>query len=149
MNSEVWLSGLGGAILVFMVGMPREWWRNRRERGALYRLLAAEIEHNTGVCSDIEENPNWISSPALALLTTETWTSVRDRAAQLFPKEKFHSTLFYYMTLQTLLSAAKIDEQADQHPDRSAYEEEWREMLVSQAKAYKCLGGDSLLHAED
>jgi uncharacterized protein YjiS (DUF1127 family) len=30
---------------VFLLGVVREWWRNKQERRGLLRLLLAEIEH--------------------------------------------------------------------------------------------------------
>ncbi len=33
MSLEILLSGLIGALLVFLLGLLREWWRNEQERG--------------------------------------------------------------------------------------------------------------------
>ena len=51
----VLLSGFLGALLVFVLGAAREWWRNERERRGLLRLLLAEIEHNDEVIRTIAE----------------------------------------------------------------------------------------------
>ena len=40
---SVLLSGIVGALLVFLLGLAREWWRDERERRGLLVLLLAEI----------------------------------------------------------------------------------------------------------
>ena len=65
MSPKVLLFGLVGALLVFVLGALREWWRNERERRGLLRLLLAEIEHNAEVVRTIWESgkPSLIGSP--------------------------------------------------------------------------------------
>ena len=48
------LSGAVGAMIVFVLGALREWWREERE--GLLRLLLAEIDHNAQVEHTIGEN---------------------------------------------------------------------------------------------
>ncbi len=49
------LSGLLGALAVFILGWLREWWRNEREQRSLLLLLLAEMEHNTEVIQTVSE----------------------------------------------------------------------------------------------
>ena len=52
---EFLLSGLIGGLLVFILGVAREWWRDEQERRGLLTLLLAEIEHNGGVIRTVSE----------------------------------------------------------------------------------------------
>src|SRR3712207_1308457 len=91
MSPEVLLSGLVGALLVFVLGALREWWRNERERRGLLRLLLAEIEHNAEVVRTVWESgkPSLIGSPNIRLMTSRTWRDTQARAAQLLPDDLF------------------------------------------------------------
>jgi hypothetical protein len=64
---DVLLSGLVGALLVFVLGIVREWWRNEREWRGLLRLLLAEIKHNAEIVERTRytEKPReeWIAVP--------------------------------------------------------------------------------------
>ena len=45
------VAALASALLVFVLGIACEWWRNERERRGLLRRLLAEIEHNAELLS--------------------------------------------------------------------------------------------------
>jgi hypothetical protein len=69
------VSGLVGAVLVFLLGVIREAWRNDREKLGVQRLILAEIKHNVEVVRTIEERGrDLIASPDfLPSMRTETW----------------------------------------------------------------------------
>lgn len=90
MTTDVLLAGLGGALLVFLLGLFREWWREERE-GLLW-LLLAEIDHNAEVERTIGEG-TWdlLSSEEFPKVSTDTWRDVEGRAAALLPDDLFAS----------------------------------------------------------
>jgi len=52
---EFLVLGLIGALVVFILGVAREWWRDEQERRGLLTLLLAEIEHNGEVIRTVPE----------------------------------------------------------------------------------------------
>jgi hypothetical protein len=100
------LSGFVGALIVFVLGVFREWWRNEQERRGILRLLWAEIDHNAEVVRTIadrrgERPADWIGHPDLPSLKAETWRGLQGRAAALLPNELTRSLLDYYAPLET------------------------------------------------
>ena len=80
---ETLLPGLAGALLAFMLGVVREWWRNEQERRGLLRILLGEIEHNDEVVRTIarrkgEQAVDWLVTPDLQSLKVETWRDLRE-----------------------------------------------------------------------
>lgn len=101
----VLLSGLVGALLVFLLGVAREWWRNEQERRGLLLLLKSEIAHNAELVGLIRESgAGFAKQPDIVALKTETWRETRARAAQLLPAEIVEALDAYYSQLETLLS---------------------------------------------
>lgn len=72
MTLELLFSGVVGALIVFVLGLLREWWREEREREGLLRLLLAEIDHNAEVVRTIrEETWDLLSSRDFRLVRTD------------------------------------------------------------------------------
>jgi hypothetical protein len=109
------LSGFLGALIVFVVGAAREWWRNERVRRGVLRLLLAEIKHNEIVIGAIRDSGTSLpTSPYLDALKTQTWDESREAAAGL-PPELLNALVSYYEPLEifrTLRSLPDLD------PDR-------------------------------
>ena len=104
-----------GALLVFGLGVLREWNRNTLERQGLLRLLLSEIEHNAELVDQIRD-AKWGSmlSPDVTAMKTETWRAARTRVAQLLPLELLKDLDCYYSLLETmlvLLSLSRKDEE--------------------------------------
>jgi hypothetical protein len=124
-NGTPWalLSGFAGALLVFVLGIVREWWRNERERRGLLRLLLAEIEHNAVVVNTIAERRgqrtlDWIGHPDLPSMKAETWRDVRDKAAALFPSDLLEAVNGYYSPLETSLTLLRFPDAMSDSADR-------------------------------
>jgi hypothetical protein len=120
------LSGFLGALLVFVLGVAREWWRNERERRGLLRLLLAEIEHNAEVVRTIAERlrrefpvEDLIGHPDFPTLKTRTWVGVRGRAAALLPSGLLAELDGYYSPLETLLTLAGFSDMASDSYSRT------------------------------
>lgn len=114
---EVLLSGFLGALLVFLLGALREWWRNERERRGLLRLLLAEIEHNGEVVRTVWESgkPSLVGSPNIRLMTARTWRETQARGAQLLPNELFGELDVYYSLLERLLTLLNFRDMGREH----------------------------------
>jgi hypothetical protein len=129
---EVLLSGLIGALLVFLLGVLREWWRDERERRGLMRLLLAEVRQNTEtteltVASIRDEHPATVRDfPAINM---EVWSDVRARATQLFPADLFEVLDRYYTPLQTLMTLPRLREFPDLYFD--SFMEAYRQGAVA------------------
>lgn len=119
MSSDVLLAGSIGALVVFLLGIFREWWREEREREALLRLLAAEIEHNAEVFRIIGE-ATWdlLSSPDFRLLTTKTWHDLQGRAGALLPSGLTVVLNGYYSSLQTLQTLQAFEHRSEERMAR-------------------------------
>ncbi len=99
------LSGLSGALIVFFLGVGREWWRNDRERLGLLRLLLAEVERNAEVVTSARKGEQVsLTSADLPHMKLETWRAVRGRVAQLAPRGLTETLNNYYSALDTLLT---------------------------------------------
>jgi hypothetical protein len=119
-NADVLLAGFGGALLVFLLGALREWWREEREREGLLRLLLAEIDHNDEVARTIgETRDDLLGSPDFPSMTTETWRDVQGRAAALLPDDLATALNDYYSALQTLLTLLTFDDLINQRTNRA------------------------------
>ena len=98
------LSGLIGALAVFILGWLREWWRNERERRGLLRLLSSEIQHNSIVAEIVRDSgKSLLSSPAASSMTAETWRESRESALSL-PPDLLEDLDDYYRPLEILLT---------------------------------------------
>lgn len=101
---EILASGLLGAILVFILGWLREWYRNERERRGLLRLLSSEIQHNAVVAETIHDSgQSLLSSPASSSMTAKTWRESRE-SAQSLPPALLENLDAYYRPLEILLT---------------------------------------------
>jgi hypothetical protein len=120
MSAWALVSGLVGALLVFILGVIREVWRNNREKLGLLRLLLAEVEHNVEVSRTIEERQrDVLDSPDFPhSIHTETWRNVRTTAAGLLPKVLWDVLNEYYSPLQTLLTLLQFDKSVSDRADR-------------------------------
>lgn len=111
---SVLLSGLLGALLVFVLGVIRELWRESRELFGLLRLLLTETRHNEEVIHTIAErlptydpdepssfqHENLMGHDDFGLLRTAVWDRLQARAASLLPRGLFVETESYYSVLQ-------------------------------------------------
>jgi hypothetical protein len=114
MSPEVLLSGLFGALLVFLLGVLREWWRNEQERRGLLILLLTEISHNGEVIRTVQDriNPDQamedlIGHPHFSTQKVRTWDNVQERAAALLPDDLMAALDEYYAPLETLLTLVR------------------------------------------
>jgi hypothetical protein len=100
MSLGVLLAGALGALLVFFLGVLREWWREEQKRRWLLCLLRAEINHNEIVIKVIAESGSSLeTSPYLDNLKTETWDESRGAASGL-PTELLNDLNGYYEPLE-------------------------------------------------
>jgi hypothetical protein len=84
MSLDVLLAGALGALLVFFLGVLREWWREEQERRGLLILLLAELEHNAEVIRTIYDRmdpgqamEDLIAHPHFANQKAKTWGAYR------------------------------------------------------------------------
>ena len=117
------LSGFLGALIVFVVGVFREWWRNEQERRGLLRLLRAEIDHNIEVVRTVSERRGerpvgWIGHPDLPSIKAETWREVQARVAALLPIDLTNALLDYYAPLETSRTLLRFQNVANDAADR-------------------------------
>jgi len=102
---KVLLSGVLGALLVFLLGIFREWWRNEQERRGLLRLLLSEVRHNAELVALVRKSGDGtIRLTDIAAMKAEVWRESRARAARLLPPEMLLDLDSYYSRLETLLS---------------------------------------------
>ena len=102
---KVLLSGVLGALLVFLLGIFREWWRNEQERRGLLRLLLSEVRHNAELVALVRKSGDGtIKLTDIAAMKAEVWRESRARAARLLPLEMLLDLDSYYSRLETLLS---------------------------------------------
>ena len=111
----VLLSGALGALLVFVLGVVREWWRNEQERRGLLLLLRAEIEHNAEVIRTISDRMNpdqamedLIGHPHFSTQKARTWDNVQESAAALLPDDLMTTLEAYYAPLENLLTLVRF-----------------------------------------
>lgn len=114
MRSEVLLSGLVGALLVFCLGLVRESWRNGRERQGLLRLVLAEMRHNQlvlyrtyGDISAVSESAAHEAMTLTKLFQVAAWEDTRVRLAQLLPSEAFTHLSSHYGNLQHIVDSVQ------------------------------------------
>jgi hypothetical protein len=123
---EFLLSGLIGGLLVFILGVAREWWRDEQERRGLLTLLLAEIEHNGEVIRTVSERvreggpiEDLIGHPNFETLKMRTWRDVQRRAAALLPSDLMEALDSYYSPLETLLTLAGFPNMVSDSFDRT------------------------------
>ena len=126
MSPEVLLSGLFGALLVFLLGVLREWWRNEQERRGLLILLLTEISHNGEVIRTVQDriNPDQamedlIGHPHFSTQKVKTWDNVQETAAALLPDDLMAALDEYYAPLETLLTLVRFPNMASDSFDRT------------------------------
>jgi hypothetical protein len=106
---KVLLSGVLGALLVFLLGIFREWWRNEQERRGLLRLLLSEVRHNAELVALVRKSgEETIRLTDIAAMKAEIWRESRARAARLLPPEMLLDLDSYYSRLETLLSLRRL-----------------------------------------
>jgi hypothetical protein len=116
-SPDVLLSGAVGALIVFVLGALREWWREERE--GLLQLLTAEIEHNAEVERTVGETTrDLLSEENFRKLSTVTWRELQGRAAALLHDDLFVALNGYYSALQTLLTLLSFEDRASQRTNR-------------------------------
>jgi hypothetical protein len=119
-TTEVLLSGAVGALIVFLLGAFREWWREEREREGLLRLLLAESDHNAEVIRTIGEGTDdLLGSEDFTKVSTDTWRDVQGRAAALLPDDLFATLNVYYSPLQTLLTLRAFENSVSEREVRA------------------------------
>ena len=120
MSAWALVSGLVGAVLVFLLGIIREAWRNRREKLGVLWLLLAEIRHNAEVVRSIEERgQDLIASADFPFsMRTDTWRDLRKTAARLLPDNLRQALNDYYSPLQTLLTLLQFENRVNDRADR-------------------------------
>ena len=126
MSLDVLLAGALGALLVFFLGVLREWWREEQERRGLLILLLAELEHNAEVIRTIYDRMNpgqamedLIAHPHFANQKAKTWEGVQERAAALLPDDLMAALQEYYAPLEALLTLVHFPSMASDSFDRT------------------------------
>jgi hypothetical protein len=115
-------SGLVGAVLVFLLGWWREWWRNERKPRGLLLLLLAEIKHNEIVIAAIQDSGTPLpTSPYLEHLKTETWAQSREIATD-FPPELLRALISYYEPLEIFRTLKSLPPPDPNRPAQSVRE---------------------------
>jgi hypothetical protein len=117
-------------LLVFVLGVLREWWRDEQERRGLLILLLAEIEHNAEVVRTIEDRmhrdqamEDLIGHPNFSTQKADTWDNVQQRAAALLPGDLMAALNGYYSPLETLLTLIRFANMVSDSFDRTLREE--------------------------
>ena len=123
---DVLFGGVFGALLVFLLGLLREWWRNEQERRGLLILLLAEISHNGEVIRTVQDriNPDQamedlIGHPHFLTQKVKTWDNVQERAAALLPDNLMAALDEYYAPLETLLTLVRFPNMVSDSFDRT------------------------------
>jgi len=87
-------------------------------------LLAAEIDHNAEVLRSVADRRgddrviDWMGSPDLPSLKTDTWRDVRGRVATLMPNVLTEELNSYYSPLEILLTLLIFQDAAVDSGDR-------------------------------
>jgi hypothetical protein len=103
------LSGLISALVVFVLGVYREWRRAVRERRGLVRLVHAEIKRNHSILSKFKSPYTdsfnvYVINVHLRHVRTDDWDRSKVRLAQLIAKsERFAALNDYYDRLAYLV----------------------------------------------
>jgi hypothetical protein len=112
---DVLLAGVLGALLVFFLGVLREWWREEQERRGLLILLLADLEHNAEVIRTIYDRMDpgqameeLTAHPHFANQKAKTWEGVQERAAALLPDDLMEALQEYYAPLEALLTLVRF-----------------------------------------
>ena len=107
-------SGVVGALLVFVLGILRQEWRDDREGVGILRLLLAEVEYNVAVVQTLEY---WRTADVVSIdmrllphMKAEVWRDVRVRAAQLLPKELTATLNDHYSPLDNVIAIREVQE---------------------------------------
>jgi hypothetical protein len=127
---DVLLAGVLGALLVFFLGVLREWWREEQERRGLLILLLADLEHNAEVIRTIYDRMDpgqameeLTAHPHFAIQKAKTWEGVQERAAALLPDDLMEALQEYYAPLEALLTLVRFPTMASDGFDRTLREQ--------------------------
>jgi hypothetical protein len=103
------LSGAVGALSIFLLGVLREMWRQRRERIALMTLVYLEVVHNERILDRIQRGQNYTKKAAQAQgLRQDTWEQNRSRLTQLEDGRIVDYLATYYTVLSTFVNLAPL-----------------------------------------
>jgi hypothetical protein len=106
------LSGAVGALSIFLLGIIRDMWRQRRERIALMTLVHLEIVHNERILNRIhsqEEQRAYDKRAALVKgLRQDAWEQNRARLTQLEDGRIVDYLATYYTALSTYVNLASV-----------------------------------------
>jgi hypothetical protein len=106
------LSGAVGALSIFLLGVIRDMWRQRRERIALMTLVHLEIVHNERILNRIhvqEEQRAYDKRAALVKgLRQDAWEQNRTRLTQLEDGRIVDYLATYYTVLSTFVSLSSL-----------------------------------------
>jgi hypothetical protein len=96
------LSGLIGALGVFLLGIIREMRRKRRVLRGLARLVHTELTRNNLTLKLLYGQPTRALTDLTAGLNMDTWESARVQMAEVMPADDLGSIAYYYLYLQEL-----------------------------------------------
>jgi len=80
MNEEVWLSGLGGAIITIVLSKINEWIRFRNSRKTLYQAIFAECQYNLGIVNEMLDG--MLKGATFKRMSVEFFKEMRLQAVQ-------------------------------------------------------------------
>jgi hypothetical protein len=106
------LSGAVGALSIFLLGVIRDMWRQRRERIALMTLVHLEIVHNERILNRIhvQEGQRAYDKRAALVkgLRQDAWEQNRTRLTQLEDGRIVDYLATYYTVLSTFVSLSSL-----------------------------------------
>ena len=98
----VLLSGVLGALSVFVLGILRQLWLQHQELKGLSRLLYTEVDniYNWFELSLMEQHRNVFTPQKLDLFIPDVWPDTRVRLAQLMHPDDFQEVAEFYRSVQ-------------------------------------------------
>jgi hypothetical protein len=104
------LSGAVGALSIFLLGVVREMWRQRRERIALMTLVHLEVMHNKRILDRIQEGRRDYSKRNAQGkgLRQDAWEQNRARLTQLEGGRIVDYLATYYTVLSTFINLSSL-----------------------------------------
>lgn len=114
------LSGIIGALIVFLLGATREMRRQRRVLRGLARLVHTELTRNNLTLKLFYEQPARALTESTAALNLDTWESARVPLAEMMPADDLGSIAYYYLFLQELKQIQATQREFNNPPRQAA-----------------------------
>lgn len=107
MSSEVLLSGFIGGVVVFFLGLLRDYRKQRRELAGHLSLISSEMWHNSSVLEAYRENLELLRQEQGASLRKGAWEATQLRVSETAHLEVLIHTSHYYALLENVYRLAR------------------------------------------